>query len=92
MQFSPINFAELQSQITLFCHTLLAKFGKEECDHLALGESTELKLGWHVFWLKDQFEIKAIRDVKDLAKVQALQSVDGPLTYLKQICGPIIKY
>jgi len=42
--------------------------------------------------LKSLFDNYVNKDVKDIALVQAMKSEDGPLSYLKQICGPIIKF
>jgi hypothetical protein len=50
-----------------------------------------MQLGWRVFWLKGLFDSQVNKDVKDIALVESMKSEDGPLSYLKQICGTIIK-
>jgi hypothetical protein len=70
---------------------MLQKFGQRECQCLVIGESQPLQLGWRVFHLKAQFDEKVIQDVREVALVKAMQSSDGPLQYLKQIYGSIIK-
>ena len=91
MEFTFFTFADLHSQINAFCQDLQARLGSEECQCFVFGESSELKLGWRILWLKSLFDTHINKDVKDMALVQAMKSEDGPLQYLKQICGPIVK-
>lgn len=70
---------------------MVAKFGQKECDSMALGETNLLRLGWRIFHVKSLFDAKVTQEVKDIAIVGSIESDDGPLAYVKQICGPIIK-
>lgn len=72
---------------------MLSRFGQKECSCLALVEHFQHKvgLGWRVFHLKSLLDARMNKEVKDMTLILAVSSKDGPLSYVKQICGPIIK-